>query len=385
MEEKIFYEKSKKYNCRKNGRPYYRISATIDGKRRQVYGDGEKDALRKLEKLKELSKQGFDLDKKNAKVDTVFSYWLYNVKRVGVKASSFSRYESAYRIHIAPYSISKMTLCKLNSIALQEHINSLYEKENLTVSQIKETFKVWKMFLIWSYDEGYLTKNPASKIILPKKVASDNKPAIEVFSSDEREMIAKYMEESNYQYRELIKLAFATGMRQGELLALRWNDIYDGAIHVSQSTAMVVHIDKNGNRTTSREVWNPKTANAIRTIPLNKSTQDMLSDLHLKQKKYLFAHGYKQSEYVFTSNTGALIEARTLIRSYQRMLERAGVPYRKFHTIRHTFATEAIRHGVDVKDLQLLMGHSDISMTYVYVQSDDESKKQAIEKIGVLM
>ena len=381
----VFYENKKKYNCRVNGKPYYRVSATIDGKRRQVYGDGEKDALRKLEALKDSAKQGFNLDKRNAKVGEVFKYWLLNVKRIEVKASSFARYECSYRNHIEAYPISEMALSKLDSATMQKYINYLYEGEHLSSSTITETIKVWKMFLAWATDEGYLVKNPAKKISVPEqKTRKPNKP-IETFTKEERIKIATYMEESCYQYRELIQLAFATGMREGELLGLKWEDIYDDAIHVNRSTAMATKIDAEGNRTWVREVWNPKTANAVRTIPLNKQTVAMLKDLRLKQMKYLFAHGHKQSEFVFTSSTGELVESRILLRSYKRMLERAGVPYRKFHAIRHTFATEAIKSGVDAKALQLLMGHSDITMTYKYVQANEDTKREAIEKMRALM
>lgn len=380
----IFYENKKKYNCRVNGKPYFRLSATIDGKRRQVYGDGEKDAQRKLEQLKDEAKQGFDLDKRTCKVGEIFRYWLFHVKRVEVKASSFTRYECTYRTHIAVYDIDKSLLCKLDSATLQKHINYLYEDEKLNPATITETVKVWRMFLTWALDEGYIIKNPTKRLSIPGK-STQTKKLIEVFTEEERERIAEYMEESCYQYREVIKLAFATGMRQGELLALKWADIYDNAIHVTNSTAIVTHIDKDGNREMSREIWNPKTTNAVRVIPLSQTTMEMLKDLHLKQKKYMFQHRHPQSEFVFTSSTGELIDTRVFIRSYQRMLERAGVQYRKFHTIRHTFATEAIRRGVDVKDLQLLLGHSDITMTYKYVQSDNESKRNAIEKIGALM
>lgn len=381
----VFYENKKKYNCRVNGKPYYRVSATIDGKRRQVYGDGEKDALRKLEALKDSAKQGFNLDSRNAKVNDVLKYWLFNVKRIEVKASSFARYECTYRTHIEPYDIAGMTLSKLDSATMQKYVNYLYEVEGRSVSTIVETVKVWKMFLIWAVDEGYLVKNPVRKLSIPDGKSRKADKPIETFTKEERETIARYMEESCYQYRELIQLAFATGMREGELLALQWDDIYDDAIHVRQSTAMVTKIDAEGNKTWVREVWEPKTANAVRTIPLNKSTLDMLSELHLKQKKYLFSRGYKQSKFVFTSSTGELVESRIILRSYKRMLERAGVPYRKFHAIRHTFATEAIKSGVDAKALQLLMGHSDISMTYRYVQANEKAKREAIEKMGALM
>ena len=61
------------------------------------------------------------------------------------------------------------------------------------------------------------------------------------------------------------------------------------------------------------------------------------------------------------------------------------MPYRKFHAIRHTFATEAIHRGMDMKDLQMLMGHADVQTTYIYVQSDNDAKRSAIDKMGELI
>ena len=383
MSNSTFYRHGKKYNCERNGAPYFRKSAVIGGKRRWFYGDGEKDAISKIEEAKLEANAGLDLDKRNTKVGTAFRHWLFNVKRVEVKASSFTRYEATYRNHIEVYPIVNMLLSKLDSATLQAHINYLYEDEELSPSTIAETAKVWRMFLSWAMDEGFLTKNPSRNLSLPTTRAS--KKTIEVFSPDERQKIMSYLAKGKYQYDTVIRLAFATGMRQGELLGLKWEDIYDGAIHVKRSTAMVTHIDKDGNRELSREVWSTKTANSVRTIPISAETERVLSEHKLKQKKFMFAHGYPQSEYVFTSSTGELIDARVFIRSYERMLTRAGVKYRKFHTIRHTFATEAIRRGVDVKDLQMLLGHSDVATTYIYVQSDDRSKREAIAKIGALI
>ena len=379
----VFYKSGKKYNCMRNGIPYYRKSAMIGGKRRWFYGDGEKDANSKIEEAKLDASAGLDLDKKGIKVCAAFKHWLFNVKRVEVKASSFARYESTYRNHIEIYPIVNIPLSKLDSATLQAHINYLYEDEELPPATIAETAKVWRMFLSWALDEGFMTKNPARNLSLP--TTKDSKRTIEVFSPEERQSIMSYLAEHKYQYDTIIKLAFATGMRQGELLGLKWEDIHDGAIHVSRSTAMVTHIDKDGNRELSREVWGTKTTNSVRTIPITPETERMLNEHKLKQKKFLFSQGLKQSEYVFTSNTGELIDARVFIRSYERMLKRAGVRYRKFHTIRHTFATEAIRHGVDVKDLQMLLGHSDVTTTYIYVQSDDTSRREAILKIGSLI
>jgi integrase len=193
------------------------------------------------------------------------------------------------------------------------------------------------------------------------------------------------MNESDYIYSVLIRLAFATGMRQGELIALKWSDIKDGVIHVQRSTRFVTHIDKDMKRQRTREIWEPKTANAVRDIPLLPETQEMLAKHKSLQRQYFSRLHLGKQEYVFTNTAGGLVDPSILIQSYRCMLRNAGVPPRKFHAIRHTFATEAIRHGVDVKDLQLLMGHGDIQTTYLYVQASPKSKRNAIELMGVMM
>ena len=165
----------------------------------------------------------------------------------------------------------------------------------------------------------------------------------------------------------------------------QFQTLQEFAVHVRHSTDNVTHIDKDGNKKRYRELWETKSVNSVRDIPILNSTNEMLKQHRSQQRVFFMAHGYGTPEYVFTTETGEVISHSNFRRSYQRMLARAGVPYRKFHAVRHTFATEAIRSGVDVKDLQLLMGHSDISTTYIYVQSDNESRKNAIEKIGAIM
>lgn len=382
----IFYERGKKYNFRLHGVPYFRKTATIDGKRRSFYGDGEKDTNRKIEEAKELAAKGFDLDKNTSRTGAVFSYWLYNVKRVDskIKASTFARYESAFRNHIEPYPIANTLLCKLNAVAVQAYFTGMFEDEGKGYATIKSTAKIWKMFCGWAQDEGYILKNPCKNLALPGKAVNRNQ-LVETFSSEERKAMMDYMAKTGYEYDTIVKLAFATGMRLGELLSLRWDDIENNFIRVRRSTAVVSHVDKNGNIKRYREIWGTKTANSVRNIPILPAIFDMLKDHHEKQKQFFFCNNLGATNYVFTNTNGRLIDAANLRKSFKRMLNRAGISYRRFHCIRHSFATEAIRAGVDVKDLQLLMGHSETATTYVYVQSDADSKKAAIEKIGNLV
>ena len=382
----VFYEKGKKYNCRVKGIPYFRTSVTINGKSRQVYGDGEKDAKRRVQEIKDAVSQGFDPDRRNDVMRDVFDHWLYDIKRVNknVKASSFEKYEGIYRNHIRPYDIVLKKLASLSSADMQAYVTWLYEEGKASGPTIKDVVKLFKMFLSWAIDEGYLVKNPCRNLSLPGEYKK-TKDKIEVFSPEERAKILNYISENKYQYATLIRLAFATGMRQGELLALKWSDIENGVIHVQRSTSSVTHINGNKERIRTREVWEPKTANAVRDIPLLPQTADMLRLYQAAQKTYFRVNHLGSPTFVFTTSTGQIIDANSLIKSYKGLLQRAGVPYRKFHAIRHTFATEAIRHGVDVKDLQMLMGHSDLETTYIYVQSDRDSKRRAIEMMGSMM
>lgn len=379
----IFYERGKKYNCKVNGKSYFRKTATIDGKRRNFYGDGEKDANRKIAEAISLASQGVNLDHKNANVDEVFEYWLYNVKRVGVKASTFARYEGSFRNYIKGSSLAMMKLSKLTSANMQAYINYMDEELNASAPTIKATIKVWKLFTSWAYEEGYFPKDPCRNVSLPS--SREPKKGIDIFTAEERDKILATMKAEDYQYDTLIRLAFMTGMRQGELLGLRWEDITDNGISITRSTSVVTHIDANQNRQRYREVWDTKTKNAVRVIPILDSTRQMLREHKVAQAKYFLKNRIKNEGYVFTNDVGSIIDASVLRKSYARLLERAGVPYRKFHAIRHTFGTEAIRRGVNVQDLKMLMGHSDIKTTYIYVQSDTESKKNAIEQIGEII
>lgn len=382
----VFYERGKKYNCIRGGKPYFRKSVYINGKCHQVFGDGEKDADHKIAELKALADKGVDLTKRHSKTGDLLKFWLYSIKRVdsSVKDSSFARYECSYRNQMIGKDIMQVPISKLNKAKMQQYITSLYEDYDVRQPSIKATLKVWRMFTKWAIDEEYLVKDPCRNIVLPGEYSNKEK-IIETFTAEERAKILKYMEETNYQYAALIKLAFATGMRRGELLGLRWDDCDQETIHVRNALSLVTHIDKDGNRCNSMEVWDPKTKNAHRDIPLLPATRDMLRKHRLEQNKYYLKHGLGKPVYCFTTGNGKLIEGSSFARSYARMLKRAGVPYRKFHAIRHTFATEAIRRGVNVKDLQMLMGHADIETTYVYVHANAQSQQQAIELMGAIM
>lgn len=379
-----FYVGNKKYNCLKNGRHYYRKSVTIEGKRYDFYGDGEKDCLRKIDAAKESIQAGLNYAKRNALTKDIFEHWLYNVKRVDrIKASSFALYERQYRNHIKPYPVMNTVLSKLDSSQLQVYFTTLHEEKKLSGKTIGGVAIVWNMFCKWAQKEGYFVRNPYANLVIPGQRHAD-KGVTEVFSETEMGKISRYMKNQNYRYETLVRLAFATGMRQGELLGLKWSDVDSRRIRIERSTATVTHVDRDGNRKNYREIWDTKTSNSVRDIPILPETYQMLSS-YREQQCMLFGSPNDTPEYLFTTCTGALITASQLYVSFTRMLRNAGVEPRKFHAIRHTFATQALQRGVDIKELQLIMGHADLHTTYGYVTVDLDAKKRAIEKMGRML
>lgn len=385
----VFYEAGKKYNYRNaNGKPYFRATCTIAGKQRSVYGDGEKDARRRIEELKAQADAGIDLDRNKSKVGDTFRAWLFDVKRVDkdLKASSFARYECTYRTHIAPYPIAQRTLSKLDSGTMQKYVTALYDESGCSTSSVKNTVKVWRMFTKWAVEEGLVAKDPCRNLSIPGKREKGQKRKIEVFTAQERQKLLAYMDESRYEYDTLVKLAFATGMRQGELLGLMWKDVGKDRITVERSTAIVTHVDKDGNRSRQREVWDPKTESSARSIPLLPETVQMLADHRAKQARFFNSRGIPLPLYVFTTLNGKLIDGTSFAKSWRRLLVRAGVEYKNFHCIRHTFATEALRSGVPISDVQALLGHANMETTMIYIShSDDNAKEQAILRMGSLI
>ena len=381
-----FYLKGKKYNCIKNGVPYFRKSAVIGGKQRSFYGDGEKDAQRKIDEAKGLEDKGLDFDKRSAKVGETFRHWLFDIKRMDgdLKASSFSTYESQYRKFIEDKPLGGIALTALSSGVMQAIFNSMYEDGGTTGKNIRYFLRLMKQFCKWAVSEGYLVKNPCDGVTVPGDRTKTKKDIV-TFTAEERGKLLSYMTETGYQYDAVIRLAFATGMRKGELLALKWEDIDGDVIHVRATTTVFSHVASDGSRERKREIWDTKSVAGMRDIPILPTTKKMLSDLRHQQKLFCFRHGFPQSEYCFINNNGRLIHPNSLDESYRRLLKRAGIPYKKFHAIRHTFATEAIRAGVPVKDLQLIMGHADIATTYIYVHATEDTKRKAIELLGEMM
>lgn len=168
-----------------------------------------------------------------------------------------------------------------------------------------------------------------------------------------------------------VLISVYTGMRIGEVCALKWENIDLGKrlINVTK-TLQRVYVEKNKTKVI---ITPPKTKISERKIPIPSILYD---ELKIKSASYT------KSSYVVTGNEDKYIEPRSFQYVYKKVLENSGVKYRNFHCLRHTFATRCIRVGMDIKSLSEVLGHSDVNITLNrYVHSSYDSKKKFMEKL----
>lgn len=357
--------------------------------RKEFYGKSKKEAEDKKDEYLNGIKSGLNIDFKDACLGELMHLWLFEVVKVSdkVKASSFERYETIYRLYVKDSDIYGLNLSTLKSIQIQRYYNKLY-KNGKKSTLIKNINKLLRTFFNYAVDEGYILKNPCSgkRIVIPGEKDIEDKE-VEVFTNEEIKALEKCLEK--HRLKALILLALGTGLREGELLGLKWSDIdfENKELKVERSIRQLNIINADGTKEYKTITQTPKSKSSIRTVPIPSSLIQVLKDHRTQQKleKVKAGSSYKDNKYVFATELGKNIDARNLQRSYKRLLKKAGIPYRKFHALRHTYATKLFEAGVQLKTVQMLLGHSDISVTAnIYTHVMPKEKTQAVEKLNNL-
>lgn len=159
-------------------------------------------------------------------------------------------------------------------------------------------------------------------------------------------------------------------MREGELLGLKWENVNlkDKSIFVKESVKRTAVFDGDGNKHMETITQSPKTKNSIRMIYIPDILSRKLDEI--KNKK----------GYVF-SDTNIPVSHKQLYNWWVRFLKKSNIPHRKFHALRHTYATLLLSKGADLKSVQDLMGHYDIRITQTYLHSIPDKQKEIVKKI----
>ena len=297
--------------------------------------------------------------KKNFRVVT--EEWL-KYKKNTVKKSTYYNYSYSVEKYLYPkFADQDITQIKDYNDFIEKLTDTLAPK---TVRDIVTKLKE----IINFYEEEHNTKINVKKMSLPKL----NKKGIQILSNKEKQKLEKYCIQQNDLKSLGILICLNTGLRVGEVCALRWENI--------DFESKKIHIEKTIERIYSKEenktiviIDTPKSITSVRTIPINSKLYNILKQIRGKSKK---------TDFVLAGSSEHYVEPRNYQYHFKEILKRSKVKKYKFHTLRHTFATNCIEAGMDIKSLSEILGHADVSITLnIYVHSSDKIKRKYLEKI----
>lgn len=371
---------ARKTNTAVNGYNYYKVTRTIGHKadgspiKKQFYGTGVNEANEKADAFMQDLKLGLKAGKVLT-INTLLPEWLFKTKKHELKPNTFEKYESLYRNNIKDNIIANYSLKDITTMNVQKFYNEL--SKNNSPQKVKNIHKFLHLFFEYCLSEGFLPKNPCTNTTLPKKESSTDeilaeKNSIDFFTEEEIPELLKLFEKS--LYKDIIIFALATGMRQGEILGLQWKDLdfKNRIINVRHNLTNVAIFEDQKKIGYKNVLSTPKSKNSIRSIPMNDTVFNMLSN-----KK-------RTNDMVFPSGKNKYIESKNLLRQWTDYLKRSNLRYRKFHDLRHTFATLMLSKGCDLITLKELLGHSSIQITEIYLQAIPQTKTEIIKKMDFI-
>lgn len=374
---------AKKTNSKINGKDYYRIRKVIghtaSGEKvlKNFYGESKKEAEEKADKYINDIKNGLIVDFENYTVSELMHSWLFDFLHNSskIKPSTFQRYESIYRNYIKDSMIAGNKLVKTKSLQLQKFYNEL-SKKGYSFSQINTLNTVLKVFFNWCIDNDYILKNPCTKISIKgnkNDIINNQRKDVEILTEKEIKTIKEHVKGSDFELIFLLDLA--TGLRQGELLALDWEHINlkEKTLKIEKSVKEVYVYDNENTKHIETIFQTPKTLNSFRTVPIPNALIDILKSKH------------KKSGLLFSDKDNEPLKGKNVSTQWAKILKECKIPHKKFHSIRHTYASMLLKKGVDIESVAELMGHSAISITQIYLHSSSKSKNKSVNKLNSIL
>lgn len=365
-----------KTNITVGSRNYYRIRRTVGKKLkdgqwvpdvRAFYGTGKLDAERKYQEYMESRKSGVDADAFFGPAADRFMEDVFP-KNPRYKDGTKLRYIQIYNTHIRTSSLAGRKLSEIKTADIQRFLNAL----DLTRGTLDNVLKTLK--LIFRYFESEeLCRDVSANVYSPVRESIDQTDKTPVWSNEELSRVFSDALNS-HRLKLLLILAYRTGARLGELLALTYDDIGDRVMVINKQLTRGYGTDGKPAYT----IQPPKTPNAYREIPLTEDVMKAFREHEQWHRDEMEDKGYK-TEYIFTTSTGSLYDRNNLRRALNRYYKKVGVEGKRFHSYRKTFCTNLCAAGAPLQVVYKIMGHSSIQVTaQYYVDVDMKQKRDAL-------
>ncbi len=371
----------------------YSDGRTPDGRQiqRSVYGNTRKEVAEKLHEILYQKQIGTYVPPQNILLKDWLIQWMSNYAAISVRPSTYISYEGYVHNHIIPV-LGAIQLQQITPVLIQNFYNQRYEsgrtdgKGGLSAKTIRNLHNMLHQAFEQAKINGMILHNPTDNAVIPKQT----KKEMRVLSVEEQNRLLQFIHLHRLGFAILFDLA--TGLRIGELCALKWSDVNFNkqTIKISRTLQRIKKsigekVSEGGN--TAILEGNVKTNSGFREIPIPDNVFSMLMQHKAiqEQEKICYAGIYQDNGYIFAMPMGTCVEPHTMRDALNYLLAAAGIEHANFHALRHTFATRAIENGVNVKTLSDILGHSQVQITMdLYCHTSLDLMRDSMNKLAEL-
>ena len=359
---------------RKDGRWEARIRTEHNSqfKYKSVYAHSYSELKSKLKQLETLNTDISETEK--VFLQNIAFQWLDHIKE-SVKESTYSKYYSTVTKHITTY-FSNMEIKDIDDMQIEKFVYDKYkngklnQNGGLSAKSVHDIYSVLIQIIKFAEKKKYIAKFNYD-VTLPRL----EEYSCNVFSNSDKTKLEQYVRLAPDLKKLGVLLVMYTGIRIGELCALKWSDIdiENGTLSITKTLQRIKNTDNNSTQKTKIIIGKPKSQKSIRIIPLQSFLLEILSSFKVK---------YSDNAYVLTGSEIKFTEPRAYEKTYKKYLKECNIPNIKFHALRHTFATNAVEKNFDTKSLSEILGHSTVRFTLDrYVHPSDKVKRENMERL----
>lgn len=293
--------------------------------------------------------------------------WLEIFKRGQLKDRSYDALEGVLRNQLCGSELGKLDVDEVTAVQIQKHINDLCVRKS--VSTAKKTCSLLNQFYTY-HSGGNPTKNPMLMVSVRArglKATQEPKSTVYALSDSQMEDLSTELQKplkngsGGYKYGSALLFIMWSYVRVGEALALQWQDVdwTRRKVTINKSYAIVRNRDEDGHllKGSTGKITTPKTRSGYRTIPLYHKALEALESIREESENFC------PHDHIIVTQTGKIASVQQLNATLKLAAHNAGVPDVSVHDLRHTGISYFLRHGMDVKVVSALAGHSDVTTT----------------------
>lgn len=346
-------------------------------RRRQVYGRTRAEAVTKLQSAQRQVASGSTPPPERMTVALYLQRWLDDVAPSTVKPTTLD----GYRWMVNRYwidSIGHIRLSRLRPEHVQRVMRSM-EQRSLSPRTIRQARAILRRALGQAERWGLVTQNAAALTDAPRV----GRTAVgDALTASEARLYLNAAKDQALGAACIV--AILTGLRMGEVLALRWSDVeLDG-----DSPHLLVRGTLKRQKGVGLVVDRPKTDTSAREVALVSEVVEALRSHRVRQNALRLQHGpdWPDGDYIFTTPRGTPVDPSNFRKAHAAVCKSAGIGRRRFHALRHTWATLALAAGVTLEVVSTSLGHASLAITAdVYAHVGKKAKQGAVEAVAAFI